>query len=280
MSGAYAHTIGAAAGLAMVDAADRHRGRGDGGGGRRREHREGDPLPTRPSTTRAVHGCAPDTAVAWMTCLPHRPRVGDGFVALVLALFVGIAAFLLWPARDAAPVRSPPLDGSSSRPIRGAGQLPRLGPGRLRRSELPAEDGAARRSRRSRGGRRRHLVAAQDAGRRRPGGGRADEPVRVPDRRVRGAGERLRPVRRERASGTGSSGRSAPGRAVLGEHSARLRRLGPGGKLTFRTGSVRVGAVVPDDAVGWSEVLLNRGVGRRLGITHERYLLAQPSRDL
>ena len=66
------------------------------------------------------------------------------------------------------------------------------------------------------------------------------------------------------------------GRAVLGEHSARLRRLGPGGKLIFRTGSVRVGAVVPDDAVGWAEVLVNREVGHRLGIAHERYLLAQP----
>ena len=38
--------------------------------------------------------------------------------------------------------------------------------------------------------------------------------------------------------------------------------------------------MVPDDAVGWAEVLVNRGVGRRLGITHERYLLAQPRRDL
>jgi hypothetical protein len=66
------------------------------------------------------------------------------------------------------------------------------------------------------------------------------------------------------------------GRAVLGEHSARLRQLGPGGKLIFRTGSVRVGAIVPDDAVGWAEVLVNREVGHRLGIAHERYLLAQP----
>ena len=70
------------------------------------------------------------------------------------------------------------------------------------------------------------------------------------------------------------------GEAVLGEHSARLRRLGLGGTLTFRTGAVRVGAVVPDDAVGWSEVLLSREVGHRLGIAHERYLLAQPDRDL
>jgi D-alanyl-D-alanine carboxypeptidase len=70
------------------------------------------------------------------------------------------------------------------------------------------------------------------------------------------------------------------GEAVLGQHSARLRRLGPGGLLRFRTGSVRVGAVVPDEAVGWSEVMLNREVGRRLGITHERYLLARPTPDL
>ena len=50
------------------------------------------------------------------------------------------------------------------------------------------------------------------------------------------------------------------GRAVLGEHSAgsgaSTRR-----RLIFRTGSVRVGAVVPDDAVGWSEMLVNREVG-------------------
>ena len=72
----------------------------------------------------------------------------------------------------------------------------------------------------------------------------------------------------------------AAGDAVLGERSARLRRLGPGGTLHFRTGSVRVGAVVPDDAVGWSEVLLERSVGRRLGITHERFLLAHPGHDL
>lgn len=70
------------------------------------------------------------------------------------------------------------------------------------------------------------------------------------------------------------------GEAVLGRRSARLRRLEPGGLLRFRTGSVRVGAVVPDEAVGWSEVMVNRRVGRRLGIVHERYLLARSSGDL
>ncbi len=72
----------------------------------------------------------------------------------------------------------------------------------------------------------------------------------------------------------------AAGQAVIGERSAKLRRLGTGAMLRFRTGSVRVGAVVPDDAVGWSEVLLERSVGRRLGIAHERFLLAHPERDL
>jgi hypothetical protein len=70
------------------------------------------------------------------------------------------------------------------------------------------------------------------------------------------------------------------GEAVLGQHSARLRRLEPGGLLRFRTGSVRVGAIVPDEAVGWSEVMVNRVVGRRLGILHERYLLARSAGDL
>lgn len=70
------------------------------------------------------------------------------------------------------------------------------------------------------------------------------------------------------------------GEAVLGERSAELRRLDVGGTLDFRTGSVRVGAVVPDEAVGWSEVLLGRATGHRLGIRHERYLLARPVQDL
>jgi hypothetical protein len=70
------------------------------------------------------------------------------------------------------------------------------------------------------------------------------------------------------------------GKAVLGQRSARLRGLEPGGLLGFRSGSVRVGAVVPDEAVGWSEVMVNRQTGRRLGIAHERYLLARASGDL
>ena len=70
------------------------------------------------------------------------------------------------------------------------------------------------------------------------------------------------------------------GKAILGSRSAQLRKLGVGGVLTFRTGTVRVGAVVPDDAVGWSELMVSRDVGRRLGIEHERYLLGLPDDPL
>ena len=70
------------------------------------------------------------------------------------------------------------------------------------------------------------------------------------------------------------------GRAVLGRRSARLRKLGVGGLLRFRTGTVRVGAIVPDAAVGWSELMVSREIGHRLGISHERYLLAQPDDPL
>ncbi len=66
------------------------------------------------------------------------------------------------------------------------------------------------------------------------------------------------------------------GEAVLGESSAGLREIGPGGSMTFGAHTVDVGAVVPDAAVGWSEMMVSREAGIALGITDERYLLAQP----
>lgn len=64
------------------------------------------------------------------------------------------------------------------------------------------------------------------------------------------------------------------GGAVLGSSSAELRRLGVGGTLRFEGGaSVTVGAVVPDPVVGWSEVLVSRAVGSRLGVSHDRFAL-------
>ncbi len=65
------------------------------------------------------------------------------------------------------------------------------------------------------------------------------------------------------------------GKAVIGRSSAALRRLGPGGTISFGSTTVEVGMVVPDRAVGWSELLVSREVGSKLGIVDDRYLLAQ-----
>ena len=72
----------------------------------------------------------------------------------------------------------------------------------------------------------------------------------------------------------------ADGRAVLGQTSADLRRIGQGGTLRFGGTTIRVGAVVPDAAVGYAEVLLSRERGRAIGIVHDRYLLSLPDGDL
>ena len=209
---------------------------------------------------------------------PHQIAVRRRVAALVLALFVGTAAFLLWPARDAAPVRSPPL-GGSSRGYAGPENYLAWVPGGF-------DDPNFRRKMERLAGLDEAVVVAGDTlwlRKTQDADGRVvDEPTRPFAFPI----DVFAVDARDYAPFVGTSVRDrivralSAGRAVLGQHSARLRRLGPGGKLTFRAGSVRVGAVVPDDAVGWSEVLLNRQVGRRLGITHERYLLAQTSRDL
>jgi hypothetical protein len=48
----------------------------------------------------------------------------------------------------------------------------------------------------------------------------------------------------------------AAGEGVLGESSAELRRLGPGGTIEFGNRSVRIAAVLPDQLVGASELLV------------------------
>ena len=63
------------------------------------------------------------------------------------------------------------------------------------------------------------------------------------------------------------------GDAVLGASSAELRGIDVGGVLSFGPRRVEVGAIVPDEAVGWSEILVSRAVGTTLGISHDRYLL-------
>lgn len=50
----------------------------------------------------------------------------------------------------------------------------------------------------------------------------------------------------------------APGTALLGASSAALRRLGPGAELVLDDGSVRpVLGVLPDEVVGWAEVVVH-----------------------
>jgi hypothetical protein len=63
------------------------------------------------------------------------------------------------------------------------------------------------------------------------------------------------------------------GQGVLGETSARLRHIGVGGKLIFGNRTVTIGAVVPDTVANWSELLVSRDVGKRLGIAHDRFAL-------
>ncbi len=197
--------------------------------------------------------------------------------AVVISLSLAVGAILLWPARDAAPVRSPL--GRSTRGYEAPERYLAWVPGGFDDPRFREEVEHLR-------GLREVVVVGGDTlwlRRTEDAKGRVvDEPpspFAFPIDAFSVGAMDYAPfvapsVRHELVAALRA------GRAVLGEHSARLRRLGPGGTLIFRTGSVRVGAVVPDDAVGWSEVLVNRAVGRRLGIAHERYLLAQPRRDL
>jgi D-alanyl-D-alanine carboxypeptidase len=67
------------------------------------------------------------------------------------------------------------------------------------------------------------------------------------------------------------------GRGVLGESSAKLRRLGPGAVLHFAGVEVEIAAILPDELLGAHELLVSRDVGSKLGVTHDRYALIQPN---
>ena len=67
------------------------------------------------------------------------------------------------------------------------------------------------------------------------------------------------------------------GVGILGESSARLRGLGPGSVLVFGHVAVRIVAVFPDELVGAQELFVSRATGRRIGVTHDRYALLQPT---
>jgi hypothetical protein len=68
----------------------------------------------------------------------------------------------------------------------------------------------------------------------------------------------------------------ARGQGVLGESSARLRGLGPGAVLRFGRVRVQVAAILSDELLGAHELLVSRELGRRIGVTHDRYALLVP----
>jgi hypothetical protein len=70
----------------------------------------------------------------------------------------------------------------------------------------------------------------------------------------------------------------ARGEGILGATSAELRGLGTGAVLRFRTGAkVTIAGVLPDELVGAAELMVSDATGARIGVTHDRYLLLQPS---
>jgi hypothetical protein len=71
------------------------------------------------------------------------------------------------------------------------------------------------------------------------------------------------------------------GQAILGQTSARLRHLGPGGVMRFQGGAnVTVIGVLPDELVGAAEVVVTRATGASIGVSQNRYLLFEPSAGL
>lgn len=68
------------------------------------------------------------------------------------------------------------------------------------------------------------------------------------------------------------------GDGVLGSSSAELRGLGEGSVMEFGEQTVRVEAVLPDELVGATELLVSRRTAARLGVTRERYALLHPAR--
>ena len=81
------------------------------------------------------------------------------------------------------------------------------------------------------------------------------------------------------ASATASFAGLRPGEALLGATSARLRRLGPGGRLRLAPGPrsrgrwLTVAAVVDDALVGGAEVAVTVAGARTIGVATDRYLL-------
>jgi hypothetical protein len=69
------------------------------------------------------------------------------------------------------------------------------------------------------------------------------------------------------------------GRGVLGASSASVRRLRVDDRIVVSGGRVVVGAIVPDEVVAWSEVMVSRETGRELGVRHDRFALLRMGGD-
>jgi hypothetical protein len=118
--------------------------------------------------------------------------------------------------------------------------------------------------------------------------GSVDADGRAVDRPPRGMAIPLEAIAFDPATYTGflpASARAAfrrlgPAEALLGATSARLRRLGPGGRLRVAAADrgsgarwLTVAGVVDDALVGAAEVAVGRAGGRALGLTRDRYAL-------
>jgi hypothetical protein len=216
----------------------------------------------------------------------RRPTLAAGLrlgVATVLGLALGAGAALGLQrppprsgARPAAPTTASPEGGVATLPTRAAtvpadrvllAWTPR---------RLPA--GMAGRLRRAPGVRAVTVVK----GGRLELAGSTDADGRAVDRPPKGMTIPLEAIAFDPATYTGflpASAKAAfrrldPGEALLGATAARLRHLGPGGRLELAGGRrLTVAGVVDDALVGAAEVAVGRMGGPAVGLTRDRYAL-------
>jgi len=103
-------------------------------------------------------------------------------------------------------------------------------------------------------------------------GGRYRFPVEVMAAKARDMSQFLPPAWRNAVLDAWKAGRG-----VLGATSAAIRRLDVGDRMIFPGGRITVGAIVPDEVVAWSEVMVPRKTGRPLGVRHDRFALLRMS---
>lgn len=73
--------------------------------------------------------------------------------------------------------------------------------------------------------------------------------------------------------------RLSGGGIILGATSARLRRVGAGGRLHFAAAELEVIDILPDELIGAHEALVSTATAERLGITRARYALVALDAD-